>query len=103
MGLRFSCGRYEGDGMELGQDNVGFGKVRIAVFDIMAGEIIKQIARDLPREKLDCYNTRIQKAKNTLRELREKPQTSKTHWMISLQEGRIKGTSRNLPSFVAIR
>ena len=95
-GATFSINVYEGDGMWLGQDNVGFGKVRIAVFDIDNEAAAKQIKHDLPTEKLVFYNAQIALAQDALRELRAEPATSKTPWLISQQEDRVKDYQESL-------
>ena len=95
-GATFSLHVYEGDSMVLGEDSAGFGKVRTAVFDSTSEESAKEIRRDLPAITLDFYKERIQMAKDTLAELRRKPATSKTPWMISLQEDRIKDFEKAL-------
>ena len=102
-GATFSNNVYEGDGMWLGQDNVGFGKVRVAVFDIANGAAAKQIKSDLPAEKLGFYNAQIALARDALRELRAKPPTSKTPWLISVQEDRIKDFQESLAEVQAGR
>jgi hypothetical protein len=100
-GSTFSRQVYQGDGMQFGRDDTGFGKVQVAVFDSASREVIKQVKQDLPSESHAFYSTQIKTAEKSLRELRARPATPKTTWNISKEEDRIKDYQKSLSELQA--
>jgi hypothetical protein len=89
-GSSFSLNVYEADGMSMGSADAGFGKVRIAVFDIPSGEVLRYIKGDLPSHMGSGYSLRLAEAAERLRDLRALPDTPKNRASIAREERMLK-------------